>query len=175
MLTLKQVANFARRSKIGKKTRAALYVHISALGKLPPELQELEAYTRECLEPAQLKAANVIKFSCERQAITYLTYALFDLRPHPPLTQATLVRYDGYGSRFRSTMQWNQNRPILHRKELLVAEDYPGRDKWKTLTAAEKEAGLLGRRNIGFRKQWTRLLDREGYTIVGHELMRPGY
>jgi hypothetical protein len=65
----------------------------------------------------------------------------------------------------------SENPPILHRKELFVPVDYPGREMFARLTEAEEAEGLLGGRRIGFRKQWIELLKTRGFEIREHKLV----
>jgi len=67
----------------------------------------------------------------------------------------------------------DSNRPILHRKELLVTEAYPLRRKFAGLTQQEEKRGLYENpERIGFEVGWQELLRERGLRIVGHRLVR---
>jgi hypothetical protein len=60
----------------------------------------------------------------------------------------------------------------LHRKELFVPHDYPGREVFEKLTAFEVSLGLLDEfSNIGLEKPWNELLMSRGYEVRGNEIM----
>ena len=64
------------------------------------------------------------------------------------------------------------NPPILHRKELMLAENHPRREEFQALTEAAETIGLFrDPTRIGFRELWLRLVRESGYQIVGHELI----
>jgi len=68
-----------------------------------------------------------------------------------------------------------ENRPILHRKESFVPSDHPDAAKFKALSDAEAQAGLLGGKEfIGYQKQWDALLASKGLKIKDHELTKLG-
>jgi hypothetical protein len=60
---------------------------------------------------------------------------------------------------------------ILHRKELFVAANYPGRAAFAELTREEEAAGLLSdTKQIGLKSGCT--LADHGIAIAGHQLRR---
>ncbi|MGI5836414.1 MAG: DNA phosphorothioation-associated putative methyltransferase, partial [Chloroflexota bacterium] len=116
-----------RESTVGKLTREALYVHISALPRLAPLLRVYEGCGRALT--GTVDHANIIKLNRIEPKITYLAYPDFDRDPHPALTvsvRADLRRLDIKYRDFRDS----PNPPILHRKETFVAPDYPWREKF---------------------------------------------
>lgn len=121
-------------------THEALYVHSSALPRLCPLLRVYEGCGRALA--GTVEQANVIKLNRIEPKVSYLSYPEFDRDPHPAL--ATSVRADlkRLHLKFRDFRE-SQNPPILHRKETLVAPDYPGRDKFARLTKQEERNGLL--------------------------------
>jgi DNA phosphorothioation-associated putative methyltransferase len=61
------------------------------------------------------------------------------------------------------------NPPILHRKELLVASDYPDRGLWTELTKVAEDIGLFDNTSIiGFELNWLREIEAKGYKLVGN-------
>ncbi|MDD5391703.1 MAG: DNA phosphorothioation-associated putative methyltransferase [Thiothrix sp.] len=68
---------------------------------------------------------------------------------------------------------YNNNPPILHRKELLLPPDHPDIPKFAALTKQLEDAGLFkDSRKIGYKKQWEERLRNAGYKVVDHQLVR---
>ncbi len=156
------------RSKIGKRTRGALYVHVSALQELDPLLRIYEGCTTRCI--GRIDGATLIKFSTEEPQISYLFYPTFDKEPHPALTASIIidwktrkVTHHDYSKR--------KNPPVLHRKETFVTPDYPQYTKFARLTQREEKLGLLDRKNhIGTRDAWMQCLEEHGIGFRGHQI-----
>jgi hypothetical protein len=67
----------------------------------------------------------------------------------------------------------SSNSPILHCKETFVGTDYPHKDRFAELTAAEEASGLYRETpTIGTRHGWERLLRSHGLGLDGHRLTR---
>lgn len=97
-----------------------------------------------------------------------LVYAGFLHTPHPALILSMEV--DTQSGRY-STRRYRANRPVLHRKELLLQPGSPEYEPCATLTAAEIRAGLLSRPyTFGFEKQWEDRLTTAGFRVDGHTL-----
>ena len=71
---------------------------------------------------------------------------------------------------------WYQNNPpILHRKETFLTKDNENYEKFSKLTKQEEEASLLNPKishKIGFQKFWDNLLDEKGLEIIDHQLRK---
>ena len=75
-------------------------------------------------------------------------------------------------SEVRNELDIATNPPVLHRKELFVDPEYPGREKFAKLTGKEEGAGLLDDPSgIGTRDGWDSRLRDRGYRILGHRLV----
>lgn len=161
-----------RGSTVGKLTPEALYSHVSALGRLSPLLRVYEGCGRALT--GTVEGANVVKLNRTEPKITYLAYPDFDADPHPALAtsvRADLRRLDVKFTDFRTSV----NPPILHRKETLVAEDYPRRATFTRLTAQEERAGLFAEpTTIGTRTGWEQALAARTVRLQGHRLVRVG-
>jgi DNA phosphorothioation-associated putative methyltransferase len=159
-----------REATIGKLTPEALYVHVSALDRLAPLLRIYEGCGRALT--GAVEGVTVLKLHRAEPKVSYLAYPDFDTDPHPALAtsvRADLRRLDVKFSDFRSSA----NPPILHRKETLVAEDYPRRVAFACLTAQEERAGLYAEpATIGTRVGWERALAAAGKSLRGHRLVR---
>jgi DNA phosphorothioation-associated putative methyltransferase len=156
-------------SPVGKVLPDAFYVHVSALGRLPPVLRVYEGCAQVLV--GTVEDATIVKLQRLERKVAYLSYPQFDRVAHPPLAtslRADLRTFDVKWTDFRES----ENPPILHRKELFVSDDYPGYAKFSRLSEREDRAGLLGGPGVGTRKLWEELLDVEGWRITGHTLRR---
>lgn len=139
-------------SSVGKLLPDALYVHVSALSALHPELQSLEQQARTVTP--QTKNATLVKFSFKQPQIIYLFYPDFNADEHPVLQSSIQVNFQTLeeGERDYST---TDNPPVLHRKETFVTAGYPHYDTFAWLTKQEEVLELLeDSRGIGFRNAW---------------------
>lgn len=157
---------------VGKRTRSALYVHVSALPRLPVLLRVLEGAARELL--GEVRDATLLKFDRERARVSYLAYPEFDSEPHPELRCAFLADLEAVRTDYLD-YSGSDNPPILHRKELFVDDDYPRRETFARLTRAEERAHLFeDASRIGRRDGWRETLERGGVKLRGHRLLRRG-
>ena len=162
---------------VGKRVFDELYVHLSALAEceaiqaVAPNLES--ALPALCLEG---KPPNVIKFNLLTRRFSLLLYRDFDEAPFPELAaswmfsgssaeaEPGLRRYDG-----------SLNPPILHRKELLVSPQHPGREAWCALTTQAEALGLFDDTStIGFKQNWQRMIAAKGYQLVQGQLLPLG-
>lgn len=166
---LERIVQLCQQSPVGKRLPGAFYIHISALNRLPQPLQTWHRDAVEC--DRRLKSATVLKFSFSRPQISYLFYPTFDTEAHPALSASIQVDLASATACDRS-YQAASNPPILHRKETLVACDYPQYQVFADLTRAEMGLGLLERsRFIGTRRPWLQRLADNHVRIEGHRLI----
>lgn len=159
-----------RASPIGKKTPQALYVHVSALDRLPTVLRLYEACARGLV--GDVEEANIIKLHRYRPQVSYLAYPTFDTDAHPALAASMVVNLDEVKSSFRDYRR-SANPAILHRKEEFVPADHEHRAKFAALTKQEEKAGLFRETSkIGFQVEWQRALAGAGLEIRGHRLSK---
>jgi len=160
-----------KRSAVGKLLPDALYVHVSALGTLQPELQRLEQRARTATP--QVEKATLVKFSFNQPQIVYLFYPDFDVYAHPALQSSIQINLETLraSSRDYST---TDNPPVLHRKETFVTPEYPHYDTFAWLTKQEEVLGLLeASRGIGLRNAWEQRLRDRTLEIHNHALACP--
>jgi DNA phosphorothioation-associated putative methyltransferase len=165
------IVQLCQRSQVGKLLPDALYVHVSALGALHPELQSLEQQAKTATP--QTKNATLVKFSFNKPQIVYLFYPDFDDDAHPALQSSVQVNLKTLeaGERDYST---TDNPPVLHRKETFVTPDYPHYATFAWLTKQEEVLGLLeDSRGIGLRQAWERRLRDRTLEIHDHCLACP--
>ena len=148
-------------------------MHESALGDLAPVLRVYEGCARWVV--GEVDDANIIKLATDKPKVSYLSYPRFDKDPHPELLEAIFVRLWNLDVDWRSYEE-SPNRPILHRKEQFVAEDYPLRDRFVRLTEQEERFDLYDTdlRMIGYQDGWEDRLEECGVTLKGHRVVRRG-
>lgn len=159
-----------RTASVGKLLPDALYVHHTALGHLPPVLRVYEGCGRQLT--GTVEGLTLVKLFRRRARVSYLTYEDFDRVAHPALQTAIVADLKRLDLHFRDYMH-SSNPPVLHRKELFVADDYPDRERFARLTAREDRMGLLDSPStIGTRSEWLRILAKSDISIRGHRIYR---
>lgn len=153
---------------IGKRVAGSLYVHKSALTMLDTEEQELVRYT---LKKTTLKESNWNVVRISNDNIAFLNYENFETNPFPTLNLSTRVDLIDARVGSRDFSKYS-NPPILHRKELLVASDFPSRQIFADLTSSLDEYGVFyDSHTIGFKDQWETRLKLHGLQVEGHKLI----
>ncbi len=162
------VQTACEKSKIGKQTRSALYVHVCALGELDPLLRIYEGCASRTI--GRVDGATLIKFCTDEPRISYLFYPEFDTDPHPALKASITIDLKTLYITHRDYEQ-RANPPILHRKETFVTTNYPLYEEFAQLTQQEQELGLLKHKSdIGTRQGWAKCLAEHGVEIRGHQI-----
>lgn len=169
----KEIADFCKRSKLGKLLPDALYVHVSALLALDSLLQDYEKQARQVAQSAgqTLETVTLVKFNIEKPAVSYLVYQDFDTDPHPPLLASIQVDLQKQAVNHRAYSD-TDNPFVLHRKETFVTSDYPHYQQFAALTRQEEALGLLDHpRSIGTRLAWEQRLAQRNVAFQGHTLV----
>ncbi|MFN9818204.1 MAG: DNA phosphorothioation-associated putative methyltransferase [Pseudanabaena sp.] len=162
-----QLIALCQQSKVGKKLPTALYVHISAIASLAPQLQECDRKARLLL-PKSIQF-TIIKINYEQPKISYLFYPDFDTDPHPALHQSIQVDLQIQSTQQRDYHQ-SPNPPILHRKETFVNQDYPLYQIFAQLTKQEEAIGLFHETcTVGTRKGWEQRLQDYNVELKDHQ------
>jgi len=157
-----------QKSKIGKHLPTALYVHVSALEALDPQLRIYEGCASRTI--GRMDGATLVKFNTDKPKISYLFYPDFDTDPHPALHTSMQINLQNLEVTYRN-YDTAANPPILHRKETFVTSTYPLYEQFAQLTQAEEAAGLLeNSREIGTRQGWEKRLAEQGIEIRDHHL-----
>ncbi|HEY8384215.1 MAG TPA: DNA phosphorothioation-associated putative methyltransferase [Microvirga sp.] len=158
-----------RASPVGKAMPEALYVHLSALGELPPLLRLYEGCARTLT--GTVPGANIVKLGLSAPKISYLSYPAFESDPHPSLASSTSIDLQTFRIRERSYVD-RKNPPLLHRKEQFVSASHPSREKYARLTRLEEQKGLYENpASIGTREGWTAALRGKRLALRGHRLV----
>ena len=155
---------------VGKILPGALYLHHRALDHLSPMLRVYEGCGRQLA--GTIDGANLVKLGRREPKLSYLVYPDFDRIGHPTLAEAFVADLRNLTLQRRDYRR-SANPPILHRKELFVPHDYPGRARFARLTRQEENAGLYNTHvDIGHQKEWCMLVERGNAHIKGHRLVR---
>lgn len=151
-----------------KQVRGKLYLHKSAISDLPDNQKALVNNAINHLNPNS--EWNLIRIDSDDQ-IGFLNYPDFEQDPHPKLEHSFSVNLITKQTKFRNSFQ--NNPPILHRKETFIRKNDKNYETFSKLTRQEEEAGLLDSsisHTIGFQKRWQQLLDEKGLEIIDHQL-----
>ena len=171
-IALEPLSDRVRRLPVGKRVGGAVYVHRDAL-----EQHDAGLLARACswADTAGVELLwNVCKLSPYRQQVSLLHYPTFREDEHPALAAAASVDVNSGEVRVRRYAP-NGNRPILHRKELLLDASDPDYERFAVLTEQEERAGLFSAPStIGHERGWSKELERRGVTIRGHRVLPNG-
>ena len=154
---------------VGKATPSAIYVHTSALHGLPALLRVYEGCARALV--GSVEGTTLVKLSRAEPQVSYLQYPDFDADPHPALKRSVVCDLRRLHVSIRDFSE-RPNPPILHRKELFIADDHPKRDMFARLTEAEERRGLyMDAARIGTRAGWDAVCDEAGVELRGHRVI----
>lgn len=149
---------------IGKQLPDAVYVHESALVHIPGEIHRLAHRISEALK-IDSSQWNIIKFYKRDYKLTLLNYPDFDTQSYPALNTSFTIDLQKLSVR-KASYEKSANPPILHRKETFVDTSYPLHAHFSDLTVEGEAIGLYENvRNIGFKKNWLRLIAQKGYCL----------
>lgn len=152
---------------VGKKVADAVYVHVSAVD---PAVQEVVDSVRGRF--GRIAADfTVVKLRRDAPKLSLLTYPGFLDDAFPTLAKSCSFDFETAGKKVRDYPE-DTNRPILHRKELFVAEDHPKRPEFCQLTAEAERLGLFeDTRRIGYAWHWDELLRARGLDTDGNRFV----
>ena len=160
----------AMRNSVGKLTPSALYVHRRAVDHMPVVLRLYE----HCGSVAAGRPADydILKLGHVGRLVSWLGYPDFDRDPHPKTAWSYSVDMATLNTRYTS-FEDRSNRPLLHRKEEFLHSEDPDVPKYSRLTRSEVKAGLYASpHTIGTEQGWQAELDRLGWSLRGHRLVR---
>lgn len=167
---ISQVSAACASADIGKLTPEALYVHVSAMGRLPALLQVYEGCATTLA--GKVDGANVVKLNRLKPKVSYMSYPGFERLPHPTLAESVVASFRELRVDVRDYRD-RENPPVLHRKELFLASDHPLRERFARLTAQEERFGLFEEpESIGTTAGWAAALSTRGLTLRGHRVVR---
>jgi DNA phosphorothioation-associated putative methyltransferase len=157
----------------GKLTRSDKYVHRSVLDQTRYDGLNIRILDQiwKLSTPGNLDW-NVLRTLKTGSHMSVLSYPHFETTGHPELELSLKVDLRS-GQLVVTDYRGRENRPILHRKEALVADDYTLKNRFRALTQQEEELGLLlEAHKIGLAKQWQSRLLTHGVEVRGHWIIR---
>jgi len=153
---------------IGKRVFDDLYVHFSAVSLLADQsiVDQIQTAIDNLFDIHGVQP-NVAKINLKTRKLSLLAYPNFDEDPFPELAASWVFQTFGQQDPVFRSYANSVNRPILHRKELLVVQDYAKRAEWEAMTSAADKLGLFeDTATIGFRLNWHRLIQSKGYKLT---------
>ena len=166
------VRNYQRPSK---KVGTSIYFHKTAWPEQPMNL--LDVIKKVCDQASEDLGKeviyNVIKIELRAGTVSFLLYEDFFDSPFPELISSITCKEVGGHLVKAKERKYNGNRPILHRKELLLLRKHPRYDEYSKLTKQCEDAGFFKKTStIGYKQQWMEMLSEFGYILEGHNLKR---
>jgi DNA phosphorothioation-associated putative methyltransferase len=156
---------------VGKFVGGYLYLHTTALSRLPGAWQDTTAKAIDLTQLRPDKDFNVVKLHQHGDELSLLDYRDFEDDPFPALGRSWRVSLER-GSVVYRTYQESRNPPILHRKELLLPPTHARIDEYRAMTQAAEALGLFSEVNrIGFREHWHMLIRERGFMLAGGQLL----
>ena len=157
---------------VGKQLPDAVYVHKTALDRIPGELLAHLARVIRAMK-LERKKWNLVKFYKRDFKITLLNYPTFFEDAYPGLEKAYTIDLERNSFR-KSDYRKSDKPPILHRKETFLLRDHPSVPLFREITAEGEKAGLYQNvRSIGFKRNWERLISRKGYVLNEQGRLKP--
>ncbi|MBS0418031.1 MAG: DNA phosphorothioation-associated putative methyltransferase [Proteobacteria bacterium] len=157
---------------LGKQVGSRRYVpkeHLSVL----PEVEAALVETAKARLPMEAEY-NLVRVDADRGEVGFLHYPGLGSEPFPALLESWRVHV-GRSLLTHRKYAASLNAPILHRTELLLAEDHPRRAAFQNLTRTCEELGLFDNSTIiGFRRNWSDLITSKGFVLVDAELVPLG-
>lgn len=164
--------NHIKSISIGKQLPDSLYIHKSAKTALPEELSDVLGKIASALKIPSTDW-NILKLYKRDFKVAFLSYPDFENYSYPTLKHSYTVDLSKLSMR-KASYEKSDNPPILHRKETFVKEDFPLTPVFKEITAEGERIGLYeNTRNIGFRKNWERLISNKGYYLDEEGRLHP--
>ena len=154
----------------GKTVAGRTYAHYSLLPSLPQPKRDIVATASGMAGLNPGEHFQVARIDVEGGEVALLQYPTFFEEPFPALRASWRVHIPTVTVRYRDYSE-SLNPPILHRKELMLPESHPDRDRLMAVTDLAESIGLFkDPTRIGFRNQWLELISSKGYEVVGQEL-----
>ena len=115
-----------------------------------------------------------LKLPLDASFVVGLNYKNFFSDPFPKLHESWHVEMPSGRFGYR-TFKESQNRPILHRKELLLHPDHPDQLEFQKITEEAENIGLFADPSkIGYESQWDSLVEESGYVLESNHFIPIG-
>ena len=158
-----------QRSKIGRLTSNALYLHRSAISSLEPILRVFESCANAYL--GDVEDANIVKLHRFSGKISYLACPMFETHPHPPVRRTIKLSLRNLLLQCIDHTQ-NKNPLLLDRKERMIETDHPWQPRFVRFSLLEAQHGLLDDSlDMLNALQWDAKLQEAGLMIKGNRLL----
>ena len=154
-----------------KKVYNTIYTHQSYINQLPKDIKKMVYKAKRKAKIKSTHLYNIVKVNTDEMKISFLLYQNFNEIAHPELYNSIFVNLETNKVTTRD-FTTHQDRPILHRKDLIVSPSYPYYNQFLYISKQEIDAHLIPRCDIGYKKQWERLLTLKGYEINNHILTK---
>lgn len=165
----KAMSQAIKQSLTGKQLPDAIYIHPSFTTSLHPLVQVKVAIAQKLV--GDIDECNLIKINKFKNKVSFLIYEDFDTVEHPALLYSWVMDIPKNDLKFWD-FRTRENPPVLHRKDTFVGQEYPMYEKFKSLTVAEEEAGLLDDSfEIGTKEGWSKRLESKGVEIRDHQVI----
>ena len=170
---LRQYQSSVEALAFGKRVGPYLYIHKDGVQELSSSIRALVEYAAE-LASEQNVEFNIVKAGIRRVSLSLLNYPGFWRQAFPVLAQSAKLNLETHQLQIIDYSE-RKNRPVLHRKELLLPPGHGHYRKFSALTAQAEELGLLREtKSIGLEVGWRKTLKKANVKIVGHTLVRKG-
>jgi DNA phosphorothioation-associated putative methyltransferase len=154
----------------GKRVGLFVYFHIDATGNLPPPIRSVVTFATQ-LATEQSFEFNIVKAGTKQITLSLLNYPGFWRQAFPILERSAQVVLDSQELQITDYRN-RKNKPVLHRKELLLPQQHSHFAKFAALTSQAEELGLFKTPQlIGLSDGWRRAVETAGVKIVGHKLV----
>lgn len=156
------------RSRIGRLTSNALYVHRSAVSSLEPILRVFEGCANAYI--GDVEDANIVKLHRFSGKVSYLACPKFDSHPHPPVRRTIKLSLRNLFLQCIDHTE-NKNPLLLDRKERMIEADHPWQQRFARFSLLESQHGLLDDSDeLLSAQQWHTKLQESGLMIQGNRL-----
>lgn len=158
--------------RFGKRVGTSIYFHQACVEGLPPALGAIVS-TAETIAVSAKYSFNVFKLDTRAPVISLLDYPTFFDEAFPTLRESATFDV-GTEALSRREYKSAENRPVLHRKELLLPSEHDQADEFALVTEVAEQVGLFSDpARIGRYGYWSSLLAEKDVEVVGHSLQRP--
>jgi DNA phosphorothioation-associated putative methyltransferase len=164
--------DLVRQIPVGKQLPDAIYLHESALDRIPPALA---AHLERTIGKLGVAAGewNIVKFFKRDHKVALLHYPTFFEDAYPALHKSVTIDLEKVSCR-TADYSSSENPPILHRKEAFLQPEHLAVPAFRAITDEGEKAGLYeNSRSIGFKKSWERLISRKGYLLDSDGRLQP--
>ena len=155
----------------GKRVGTHLYIHKDGIGELNGPIKALVDYASRLAEESAFEF-NIIKAGTRQVTISLLNYPGFWRQAFPVLSDSAKLNLESHELEVTDFHE-RKNRPILHRKELLLPPEHRHFEKFAALTCQAEALGLFkDPKKIGLENGWRKTLRERDVKIVGHTLQQ---